>query len=462
MTRFCAQCGTTLSAYNGGTLCGPCEVAARESGHGEAALFPLTFWFRSDVRAALGRWDWGTVLTVAGSEARLSQTQLATRVGVSQAQVSRLMSGRSKEPGIRTVLGIVDALGIPRLLAGLAPRGLDHLTRQGDEPAVTVDAVERRTLGKAIIGITLAIPLAGAQPGEPVDVTRLQPNDVVADLYTLDDRYGGAAIADIARRRLVRLTRQMDNTVLSPAVETRMQSMVGELATCCAWLAFDSGDHHRARAFDSDALCAAHLANNKDLQIEVLASMSMQAKRNRKPAEAINLAESAMAIARGSDRRVKALLSMRIALASAVRQDVGAFQKARRAAWTHMEHADRMDRPAWFRFFDERELSALEAIGLMELGNDAEAAGILADVIGRQHTYVRNKAYYAAVRAQALMAAGVPDEAAEVVHDALPVFTEVTSARIFDRLGLVRRGLQPYLSNPDVAECADVLDGLVS
>jgi putative transposase len=48
------------------------------------------------------------------------------------------------------------------------------------------------------------------------------------------------------------------------------------------------------------------------------------------------------------------------------------------------------------------------------------------------------------------MAAGAPDEAAEVVHDALPVFTEVTSARIFDRLGLVRRGLQPYLSNPDV------------
>jgi hypothetical protein len=141
------------------------------------------------------------------------------------------------------------------------------------------------------------------------------------------------------------------------------------------------------------------LANNKDLQIEVLASMSMQAKRNRKPGEAINLAESAMAIARGSDRRVKALLSMRIALASAVRQDVGAFQKARRAAWTHMEHAGRMARPAWFRFFDERELSALEAIGLMELGRDAEAAGILADVIGRQHTYVRNKAYYAAVRA---------------------------------------------------------------
>jgi transcriptional regulator with XRE-family HTH domain len=342
---------------------------------------PFCFRLRSGsglmLRAALGRWDWGTVLTAAGSEARLSQTQLAMRVGVSQAQVSRLMSGHSKEPGIRTVLGIVDALGIPRLLAGLAPRGLDHLTRQGDEPAVTVDAVERRTLGKAIIGITLAIPLADTQPGEPVDVTRLQPNAVVADLYALVDRYGGAAIADIARRRLVRLTRQMDNAVVSPAVETRMQSMVGELA-------------------------------------------------------------------------------------SAVRQDVGAFQKARRAAWTHMQHAGRMVRPAWFRFFDERELSALEAIGLMELGKNAEAAGILADVIGQQHTYVRNKAYYAAVRAQALMAAGAPDEAAEVVHEALPVFTEVTSARIFDRLGLVRHGLQPYLSNPDVAECADVLDGLVS
>jgi hypothetical protein len=371
------------------------------------------------------------------------------------------MGGRSKEPGIRTVLGIVDGLPIPRLLAGLAPRGFDHLTRDADSGTATVEPVERRTLGKAIVAITLAIPLADTEPGQPVDVTRLTPQDVVADLYELDDRYGGAAIGDVARRRLMRLTRQMDRATLSPSAETKVQSMIGALSTCCAWLAFDSGDHRSARALDSDALTAAHLANDKALQVEVLASMSMQARRSDKPGEAINLAKSALSIS-GSDPRVKALLSMRVASASARRQDTGAFKQARTDAWKYLERARQADLQAeWFRFVDEHELSGLEALALMELGRNTEAAELLREATSNR-TYLRNGAYYSAVRARALVAAGAPDEAADVVNDTLPAFTEVTSARVFEELAKVRRGLQPYLDNGDVAECADVIDGLVS
>lgn len=459
MTRTCTRCRTRLSSDNRGTLCGPCEVGARCSG-GEPGL-PLTFWFLPHVRAALARWDWGMVLKAASDETGLAQSELGARVGLSQAQISRLMGGLSKEPGIRSVLGIVDGLGIPRLLAGLAPRGLDHLTRGAEDGTATVDPVERRTLGKAIVAITLAIPLADTEPGQPVDVTRLTPNDVVADLYDLDDRYGGAAIGDVARRRLARLTRQMDRASLSPAAETKVQAMIGTLSTCCAWLAFDSGDHRRARALDSDALCAAHLANDKELQVEVLASMSMQARRNQKPGEAINLAESALSIG-GSDHRVKALLSMRVASASAKRKDACGFNLARRDAWRHMERARRVDRPgAWFRFVDEHELSGLEAMGLMELERNTEAAELLRGATSNR-AYLRNGAYYSAVRARALVAAGAPDQAAGVISDMLPAFTEVTSVRVFDELGKVRRGLVPYLGDADIAECADVIDGLVS
>ena len=353
--RTCSRCTTPLSSYNEGTLCGPCE------GRGP----------RGDRHR--GR-------------------------------------GTAPHLGIRTVLGIVDGLGIPRLLAGLAPRGLDHLTRESDEQAATADRVERRTLGKAIVAVTLAIPFADTEPGQPVDVTRLTPNDVVVDLYELDDRYGGAAIEAVARRRLARLIRQMNRASLSPAVETRVQSMIGTLSTCCAWLAFDSGDHRRARALDSDALCAAHLANDKELQVEVLASMSMQARRNNKPGEAINLAESALSIG-GSDPRVKALLSMRVASASAKRKDTGGFNEARRNAWKHLERTRKVDRSAWVRFVDERELSGLEAMALMALGRNAEAADLLREATGN-HPYLRNGAYYSAVRARALVAAGAPDQAA--------------------------------------------------
>ncbi|HEY9418464.1 MAG TPA: helix-turn-helix transcriptional regulator, partial [Pseudonocardia sp.] len=53
-------------------------------------------------------------------EAGLSQTEIAARVGISQAQVSRLAAGRTRDPGIRTIRALCDGLGIPPRFAGLA------------------------------------------------------------------------------------------------------------------------------------------------------------------------------------------------------------------------------------------------------------------------------------------------------------------------------------------------------
>lgn len=323
-----------------------------------------------------------------------------------------------------------------------------------------MEPVKRRTFGKAAIGITLAIPLTGAEPGERLDVTRMRPNDAVADLYALDDRFGGAAVADLARRRLLSLTRQVDRAVLAPSAETRVQSVIGELATCCAWFYFDSGDPRRARALDSDALCAAHLANDTDLQVEVLASMSLQANRNDKPGESLNLAESALSAARGADPHLKAMLRMRIALAEAKRRHKAAFNRQRNLAWANLERASGDEQPAWFQFFDERELAAMEALGLMDLGCNAEAARILGDTVDKEHTFMRNKAMRSAACAQALIASGEPDQAADVITKTLPVLTEVTSARVVERLAAVRAALEPYRADPGIADCREILTGL--
>lgn len=361
------------------------------------------------------------------------------------------------------MLGIVDGLSIPRVLAGLTPHGLDHLVRpeQADDTP-TVDSVKRRDFGRAALGVTLALPLAGVASGEPVDVTRLEPDEVVSDLYTLDDRYGGAAIADIARRRLASLTRQLEQASVTPSVETHLQSLVGTLATCAAWLSYDAGETKVARALDAQALYAAHLANNRDLQVEVLASTSMQAKGNDRPGEAINLAESAMRIARTADPRVRSLLAMRVAIAAAQQRDTTKFNESRRDAWRLLGGARDGERPAWFHFFDDRELMGLEALGPMQLKRHAEAACILDKVVSQQQTYLRNKAYYAAVRAEAFIGASCLEGAVATINNALPVFTEVTSARTFDRLKTVRTGLKPFAKgSAEVAECREILDSLL-
>jgi DNA-binding XRE family transcriptional regulator len=120
-------------------------------------------------RSTVGRWEIGEVEPQAGQRPKIAEA-----LGISLDQLAGLLAAtdagevaaaRGKMPAGVTV----DGLGIPRLLAGPAPRDFDHLPHEPHEQAATVDAVERRTFGKAIVAITLAVPLADTEPGQPVD-----------------------------------------------------------------------------------------------------------------------------------------------------------------------------------------------------------------------------------------------------------------------------------------------------
>ena len=69
------------------------------------------------------------------------------RAPISQAQVSRLASGRTRDPGSRTIRALCDGLGIPRRFAGLAE----------DEGGEDTD---RREFLTATIGVAASAVLA--------------------------------------------------------------------------------------------------------------------------------------------------------------------------------------------------------------------------------------------------------------------------------------------------------------
>ena len=81
-----------------------------------ASLMP---WNRPDIQDALALGDWPTVLG-AFLDSGLSQTAIAARTGLSQSQISRLASGKSRTPGIKTVKALCDGLAVPRQFAGPA------------------------------------------------------------------------------------------------------------------------------------------------------------------------------------------------------------------------------------------------------------------------------------------------------------------------------------------------------
>lgn len=87
-------------------------------------------------------------------DAGLSQTVIAARTGLSQSQVSRLASGKSKTPGINTIKALCDGLAVPRRLAGLA-----------DDASQEDDTNRRQFLGGSL-GVVAAVAVPHSDVGD--------------------------------------------------------------------------------------------------------------------------------------------------------------------------------------------------------------------------------------------------------------------------------------------------------
>jgi transcriptional regulator with XRE-family HTH domain len=463
-SRLCVRCGGSLSRYTVGELCNPCLVAdRRHPDQHDRVVLPLEFWFQPEVRTALAGWRWDVVLQAIYRETGAAQAQLAYTAGVSQAQISRLIHAKSRTPTIQTVLGIVDGFGVPRLLAGLAPHGLDNLV---ERKSAVVDGrlaggdVRRREFGKAVV-VSLIPGIAGAVHSEPVNVVRLEPEDVVADLYALGDQYGGGAVADLAERRLRSIVGQIQDVSLSASAEAQVQRVMGYLSVSAGWFASDAGREDRTGRLYKDALYLAHLANDKALRLLVLGTMSMQATRLDRPVEGAHLAQAALSDARGTDPRLAALLTMRLARAASQLRDHRVLRESRHKAWRLLERAKtNRELPSWFRFFDAVEVTGLEGICAAHVGQHQEAAAAFRQVVHHQETYSRNKAVYSARLAEALARSGQVEESVAVLHRALPLLTQVTSSRVLERLADADSALGSYTDVSGVVECRGIIAGL--
>jgi hypothetical protein len=187
--RRCTICGTRLSIYNPDQRCGACTTAARLAPDRQVFV-PPGMWLRADVRRALGRWDWATVLSAVLAQPSVTQGQVAEATGLSQAHVSRLAAGRGGCWDIRVVNRLVDGLGAPRLLAGLAPT-TDHDAQE------EVGTTDRRTVLAAMATTPFAAML-GSTSNQVTAGQARQVRALVPHLFGLDDRVGGDTVGQLA------------------------------------------------------------------------------------------------------------------------------------------------------------------------------------------------------------------------------------------------------------------------
>ncbi|MFC4110424.1 helix-turn-helix domain-containing protein [Micromonospora zhanjiangensis] len=392
-------------------------------------------WFTAEMRRALSQWNWRTVLSTVVNETGASQTQLAELTGMSQAHISRLMSGTSKCFDIRTIGQIVDGLGAPRVLAGLAPisyRSGDSLGTERDEE---VETMKRR----ALVGASLAAPFAAVFGGVQAYVTAdgaRQIRLMVPELYTLDDQVGGEAVCQAAQWCLRKVDALLNQVEYSESTGRELQSAYGETAEMAGWLHFDAGRYEKARYYYGEALRAAQLANDLNLEVLTLASMNTLSRYQGRPREAIQLVQLAQRRAAGwAPPRLEALLSAREAVCWAQLGDAAASRNAMHRAFHVFRPDIGAEDPHWLAFFDSAELSARRATASDYLGRpDRAAAAMQSAVDGLGAKFQRNRAYYSVRLGLSLLAEGDQDRACQVVVPVLPLFKQVRSGRAQARL----------------------------
>ncbi|BCJ31927.1 helix-turn-helix domain-containing protein [Actinocatenispora sera] len=389
-------------------------------------MLPAGFVLQPDVRAALGVGDWRSVLRAAVRVSNVSQTAIAAAAGISRAQVSRLMSGRSTEPSLRTVRGLCDALGIPRQMAGLAPA-----VAEPEEPATDRRAFIAGTLG-ALTLTTPVLELTDA-PTPHVgldDAAKLR--SLATEIVQLDTTHGGDVLREAAVRAAAQADTMLQHGHYPDRVGREIQATLTELSELAGWVQYDAGQQQQARYWYQQALTHAQLIEDPRREVVVLSSLSMQATFLGRTREAVQFAQRGQKLAAGwAPPRVQALMLLREAAGWAKTGDHHEVERLLTRARTVYHPARHDDDPPWVWFLDEAEVASIEATCVADSGDHTRAETRFRAALALQRgLFPRNEVFFRVRLAEEMHAQHNTRDACTQLAELIPHLTVLSSSRL--------------------------------
>lgn len=383
-----------------------------------------------DNRAATASGDAGTVVRAARMALGWSQGQLASRVGYSQATISRLERGSTRAAQDAVLLAdVADALGVPPPVLGVA-------AGRGGLSGTTVDEVRRRDFlgGAAALTAAALLPQAIVTPaavGQPeVD----QAWRALTRLFELDDLQGGAQVYQVADAMATKLTAALHQGRFSPDIGRQLANVAGTTMEHAGWLAYDAAQHGVARAWWLETI---HLARDLDeaptAHVAALASMSLHASSDPARArETTRLADAARTAA--GDSATPTLLSVlaaREAVGYAQARDAVRAKAALTESHRRLEQKRTDTEPLWLEFWSPADLACHETRVALALGHVgiAEKSARAALASADEQRFPRNHAIYSARLGGVLARAGQLDEAIAVTSDAVKRIDQLSGSR---------------------------------
>lgn len=440
VVRTCVHCQRPLSRHNSALVCGACETARRGSEQSRAALkLPADLLVSEAFVKSAQSWDWPSLLRAVSAATDATQSQIAEATGLRQQEVSRLMNGRTLRPDIDKIRGLCDGLGMPRELAGLAPRPGATSTGAYDE---SMEDIANRRQFLRLVGATAASTLAFGDkslltdphvPDFEAEIGQLEA--ATREIFALEDQHGGVGwLCRLATGVVQRADALLQHDLPSDRLVHQTQAVASELAIRAGWLYYDAGDQHSAHAHWQYAMSQAQLSEDPQTEVNAMQSLSTQATSALdRPREGVRLARRAQSVAQGwASSRLLSLLQMREAQGWARMRDMSSFGRATTRAKQTFDKSrgGGDDEPRWLDFYGYGELIGLEAMGNVRAERFDRAEALLrttTDEIG--DSLRRNQIFYISVLGRTLAEQDDLSGAAETLQDHLPAIADSGSWR---------------------------------
>jgi transcriptional regulator with XRE-family HTH domain len=431
--RGCVACGTRLAADNEQDRCSPCarnldKVRVRPRSPHDS------FWTSPGVGRAVRRRDFGQLLRLwrTTRQPTVTQLEVATLLGLSQAQVSRIESGRTKVVDLDKLVRWARILG--------APNGHLWFTIPDDSEGIRH---ANTAFGKGLPIKLDAALISGdsddrsfERPSYAASST-IGPEDVVvvreatAAFRQIDNRYGGGrARAAVSAFLDTEVSTALADARFSRGTRAPFEQAAAEMYQLAGWMSYDVGDERLGRSHLRRALEIAISAADDALTAEMLSAMSHQAAFFGRGGETVDLALAARRAAQRSgvpalQAESAVLEAQGLALVRDSRGSIAALERAER----HFFMATAENTPEWLSYFDRAYLSAKFAQTLLDLGLSGDAERFARDSLRMSEGYERGRLFNTALLSSVLAENGEVDEAVTVARDAVSMAGRVRSAR---------------------------------
>ncbi|MGH8884363.1 MAG: transcriptional regulator [Egibacteraceae bacterium] len=268
----------------------------------------------------------------------------------------------------------------------------------------------------------------------------------VKQLRHMDDFVGGHDLHELVERELCATICLLKEAAYSEALGKRLLTAVGELCQLAGWVAADAGLHDVAQRYHVSGIHAAYAADDVPLAAHLISWLSYLCSYMHNPHEAVLLAQTAFAGARGRASATSlALFQQRIAWANARAGERKPTERALGVADELYERRNPADDPHWVYWLSGDELVAMAGRCYTELREPGRAEPLLKDALGRyDETFAREVAFYTSWLAECYVQSEDIDEAARQASRTLVLSTRVNSARAKERVRFLRRRLRPY------------------